>query len=176
MPEATPVLQKMLKFVKLFAGFSEQDAADFLRVARSCQRQAGDFVLREGEFGSEAYIVASGQLRVLASCDGAEDELAVLGPGDTFGELGLLNLGPRSASVVAQTDVTLLRFDRLALASIPEVATRVLDNLVALVAERLRATSRSFVAARITLARMSREPEPGEAAVPQLHGPRVLHR
>ena len=164
MSEPTLALQKMLRLVKLFEGFSEQDARDFLGIAKRFDASAGETVIREGDNEADAYIVAAGRLNVVKSCAGASDTLATLEAGDTFGEVSLLDSGPRSASVVAASPATLLRFGRSSLAKIPHVSTKVMRNVAKMMAGRLRATSTQATLARVTLARLTAEPEPVQPA------------
>jgi len=69
---------------------------------------AGDIIIRERDKGSEAFIITSGVCDVFkARPDGRQQLIRSMGPGETFGELAVLTRKPRSASVVAQTDVSL---------------------------------------------------------------------
>lgn len=154
------ILRKALKLVHLFEGFSEQDARDFIACATRFDAAAGDAVIREGERGQDMFVVVAGNLRVVKAAVGAEQELAVLEPGETFGEIALLDSGPRSASVVAITPATLLRFERKHLVKIPAVSLKLYRNLATMVAARLRDTS-----ARVMLAKVSGA-EDGAAAMP----------
>ena len=153
MTDLYPVLQKLLKLVKLFDGFSDQDAREFLAFAARVDVRPGEVVLREGENSGDAYIIASGRLRVVKSCDGADEVLATLGPGESFGEVALLDAGPRSATVVADTDAILLRFGRTSVASIPYVSAKLMRNVATMMAGRLRSASSQAVLARVALAR-----------------------
>lgn len=68
--------------------------------------RSGDFVFRQGEPALNFYSVEKGTLDIIrASDDGAEELVAVLGPGDFFGEMALIEGRPRSASVRARTEV-----------------------------------------------------------------------
>lgn len=82
---------------------------------------AGKEVIREGEEGAEAYIVARGELEVLRS-DGEEEDvtLARLANGALFGEMALLSRAPRAASVVACRPSILLLARRDALEAVAE--------------------------------------------------------
>lgn len=64
----------------------------------------GQVIIREGDKGSEAYIISSGKVRVFRSKGGASVTLAVLGRDQIFGEMGMLDDRPRSASVEAVED------------------------------------------------------------------------
>jgi serine/threonine-protein kinase len=69
---------------------------------------AGDVIIREGDSGAEAFIISSGVCDVFrGKLEGPRQFIRSMGPGDTFGELSVLTRKPRSASVVAQTDVSL---------------------------------------------------------------------
>ncbi|RMF14700.1 MAG: hypothetical protein D6761_09080 [Candidatus Dadabacteria bacterium] len=82
----------------------------------SAQFGAGDLVLQEGDPGESFYVICEGQARVVKRTpDCGTVELAILGPGDFFGEFAFLTDTPRTASIVAQTDLTLLEFERNAL-------------------------------------------------------------
>lgn len=68
---------------------------------------AGAVVVREGEPGDAAYVIVDGMCAVTKVAGGQTLTLRLLGPGDVFGETAVITAGPRSATVVARTDVTL---------------------------------------------------------------------
>lgn len=68
----------------------------------------GTHVIRQGEVGDAAYIVVSGTLEVYKTIDDERVPLRVLGPGDMFGETAIFAASPRSASVVALADASLV--------------------------------------------------------------------
>jgi len=72
----------------------------------------GDVVIREGDVGDAAYMIASGTCRAFRTVDGREETLATMGAGDVFGEMALLLYEPRAATVVAVDEVTLLVLDK----------------------------------------------------------------
>jgi len=77
---------------------------------------AGDVIIREGDTGSDAFIISSGVCDVFKDTpEGRRQFIRSMEPGDTFGELSVLTRMPRSATVVAQTDVSLRRVTRQAL-------------------------------------------------------------
>ncbi|MCX7139552.1 MAG: cyclic nucleotide-binding domain-containing protein [Proteobacteria bacterium] len=142
------ILRKVLKLVHLFEGFSERDARDFIAWSVRFDAAPDESVIREGEHGQDMFVVVAGNLRVVKEGAGAERELAVLEPGDSFGEIALLDSGPRSASVVAITASTLLRFERKNLVKIPEVSLKLYRNIATMVAARLRDTSARVILAK----------------------------
>lgn len=69
---------------------------------------AGDVIIREGDSGAEAFMISSGVCDVFrGKPEGPRQFIRSMGPGDTFGELSVLTRKPRSATVVAQSDVSL---------------------------------------------------------------------
>jgi serine/threonine-protein kinase len=74
---------------------------------------AGEIIMREGDKGSEAYMIVAGRCRAFRKTpDGSEETLAVMEPGEAFGEMALILFEPRAASVVALEPVTLLVLDQ----------------------------------------------------------------
>ncbi len=111
---------------------------------------AGHFVFREGDSGSEMYIIESGSVEVLRA--GRGDPVAVLGAGDFFGEMAILEDQPRFASVRAKSAARLLKVDRAAFAGMLkenfEIAVRIMRKLVS----RLRRTEEQLSEAERALA------------------------
>jgi Cyclic nucleotide-binding domain/FHA domain len=93
---------------------------------------AGQYLFREGDAGAEMYIVESGSIAILRTARGS-DPLAVLEPGDFFGEMAVLEDQPRFASALAQTNCRLLRIERGAFAELlrqnVEIAVRIMRKL-----------------------------------------------
>jgi CRP-like cAMP-binding protein len=120
-----PVLQE----VPLFAGVSRRHVRKIAGLASEARFSAGARIVRQGEPGNAFYVILDGEAAVtrpgLASI--------ALGPGDSFGEMALLDGGPRSATVVAQSDVLCLRLARPAFTKMlkrePEIALALLADL-----------------------------------------------
>ena len=93
---------------------------------------SGHIVFREGDDGSEMYIIESGAVDILRAARGGEP-LATLGPGDFFGEMAILEDQPRFASAIARAPTKLLRIDRAAfpgvIAGNVEIAIRIMRKL-----------------------------------------------
>ena len=69
--------------------------------------ERGDVLFHEGDQGDRLYVIGEGKIKLgRTSSDGRENLLAILGPGEMFGELSLFDPGPRSATVTAVTDAT----------------------------------------------------------------------
>ena len=80
--------------------------------ARPRRALAGDWVIREGDDADELFVVLRGRLRVVVGSNEGDRTLRILGPGAAIGELALLTGAPRSASVQAIRDTTLLELRR----------------------------------------------------------------
>lgn len=103
------------------------DLAEAARRARAQHFQQGERIVRQGEVADQLYIIVKGEVEVLAEERGAQTILARLGPGQHFGELGLLWGTRRLATVRAATPVVLLGLDRAAvqeLIAAPSIARR----------------------------------------------------
>ncbi|TPG32568.1 Crp/Fnr family transcriptional regulator [Mycolicibacterium hodleri] len=102
----------------------------------------GRTVYAEGEPGDRLYVIVSGKVKMgFRLPDGRENLLTIMGPSDMFGELSLFDPGPRTSSATAVTDVHAVSMDRAALwawiADRPEIA----EQLLCLLARRLRRTN-----------------------------------
>jgi CRP-like cAMP-binding protein len=139
---------------------------------------ADEFVFREGDLGTEMFIVHEGHVEILKELKGEQRQLAVLEKGDFFGEMSLLEDLPRTASARALSACALLRingatFDQM-LRSNPEIAVRMMRKL----SRRLRETDQLLKQALGSTAasaapEMPTPDEPSESpAAPQrlLHG------
>ena len=126
----------------LFSALSE-DSAERLKESMTPRQLArGEVVFREGDPGDSLYVILTGKVKLArTSGDGRESLLAVLGPGEMFGELSLFDPGPRltTAYVVSDTEFISLGNEALRafLADHPEVAMQMLAGL----AHRLRRTN-----------------------------------
>ncbi|MBI2753504.1 MAG: Crp/Fnr family transcriptional regulator [Betaproteobacteria bacterium] len=92
----------VLRTVPLFAGFPDDQLRTRSSVVTRRTVPRGAVIIVEGDPTDSLYIVISGRMRVLMSdADGKEVILAILGPGEFFGEMGLIDDSPRSATVMA---------------------------------------------------------------------------
>lgn len=92
----------------------ELDAMDLNYLANMLKTEtfkAGGKVITQGDIADKFYIVQSGELRIYQEANGRTIELDRHSPGDYFGEIALLNKSPRTANVIAVTDVELLSLE-----------------------------------------------------------------
>ncbi|MGH3386522.1 MAG: Crp/Fnr family transcriptional regulator [Nocardioidaceae bacterium] len=124
----------VLRQAPLFNGLDDEAATALKASMKQSRVRRGEVVFREGDSGDRLYVVTEGKVKLgLSSSDGRESLLAILGPGQMFGELSLFDPGPRSATVTAVTDATFatLAHDELVrwLTGRPDVARGLLSQL-----------------------------------------------
>ena len=101
-----PGVTGLLAQAPLFQGLGEEDVAQLAAVSTVQDFPANAEIITEGDEGTTFYCIVSGAVKVIRAESGAL--LAALGPGESFGEMALLDGGLRSASVVAVTEVRCL--------------------------------------------------------------------
>ncbi|HRC11753.1 MAG: Crp/Fnr family transcriptional regulator [Candidatus Phosphoribacter baldrii] len=126
----------------LFAALDDEAQQALLAQMSSSRLERGDILFREGDQGDTLYVIGEGKVKLgRTSADGRENLIAILGPGEMFGELSLFDPGPRTmtATAVAETQLMGLGNDSLTmlLSGRPEVA----KALLAALAARLRRTN-----------------------------------
>jgi CRP-like cAMP-binding protein len=133
---------QLLRRVWLFSQLEDAELAPIGAVARERSCLAGEVLVSQGDTSGDLFSVVHGRVKI-ASVAGSGEEilLSVLGPGDVFGEIALLDDEPRSATVVAAEPCRLLVVPRVAfralLSQMPILALR----LLALMARQVRRLS-----------------------------------
>jgi CRP/FNR family cyclic AMP-dependent transcriptional regulator len=103
----------ILKNVPLFSSFSDQQLSTLAPAVQHRRFPRGSYVIRAGEETDALYIILAGHAKVLIpDDDGNEVILSMMGPNDFFGEMGLLDDQPRSASVETVEACEMLRISR----------------------------------------------------------------
>jgi CRP/FNR family cyclic AMP-dependent transcriptional regulator len=122
--------------------FKSLDAAELVRFAEMVREKdypKGSVILFEDDPGDSLFIVRSGRVKVvLVAEDGREVILGILGPGEHFGELSLIDEQPRSAHVIAMEDASLLVLRREDFRKRVEANPSVAWSLLAELSRRLR--------------------------------------
>ena len=99
---STAVSTTVLKSLSLFATFSQDQLRALVTMITRRSAPRGSMIMLEGGPADSLYIVISGRLKVMiGEADGKETILSIIGPGEFFGEMGLIDDSPRSASVIA---------------------------------------------------------------------------
>jgi CRP/FNR family cyclic AMP-dependent transcriptional regulator len=129
---------ELLQGVPLFSGCSKKELRAIARAAKEVRHKPGAVIAREGDTGVGFFLILDGTAKI--SVGGKAK--ARLGPGDYFGEIALLDEGPRSATVTADSGLRLMgltawNFRRL-MAQNPSIGPKLLKVM----GERLRESSR----------------------------------
>jgi CRP-like cAMP-binding protein len=132
-------MAKALQSVPLFSGLTKKELAVVSGAAKEVGATAGDILAKEGEQGVGFFLIVEGTARVVVNGRTRRRLTA----GDTFGEIALLDGGPRTATVIAETDMVMLGITAWAfkglLTQYPTITIKLLEE----VASRLRSTSAS---------------------------------
>jgi CRP-like cAMP-binding protein len=128
----------LLARTSLFAGLDESELLALGACARRRTYQKGEHVFHQGDAGDAVFVLAEGRVKVIfASAEGDEMILATLQPPDVFGELALIDGGPRSASIQTLEPTAVLTLSRATLLDLmarhPAVTDLVLRSLGRLV-------------------------------------------
>jgi len=129
----------------LFSALDDSSAASLRESMSAIKLSKGQTLFKEGDSGDRLYVVVSGKIKLgTASGDGRENLLAILGPGEMFGELSLFDPEPRTSTATAVTDVRLvsLAHDQVIglVTSHPQVSLEILRRL----AQRLRKSNETL--------------------------------
>jgi CRP/FNR family transcriptional regulator, cyclic AMP receptor protein len=138
-------MSDVLSRAPLFSALDD-DAAQALRASMNEVRLTrGEILFREGDSGDCLYVITDGKIKLGRTApDGRENILAVLGPGEMFGELSLFDPKPRTATAVAVVDTTLMSLGHEALDELLSGRPAVAESLLAALAQRLRRTNESL--------------------------------
>jgi CRP/FNR family cyclic AMP-dependent transcriptional regulator len=135
--------EKVYKAVPLFQSLSESELNDILAISRLFRSPAGHHLVEQGESGKGVFILVNGSASVtVTDDDGESTTLAVLGRGDTVGELSLIDSSPHSATVTCAETCTVFHVDTKAFnglrAQHNPAAFKVLRATAPMICERLR--------------------------------------
>jgi CRP/FNR family transcriptional regulator, cyclic AMP receptor protein len=136
-------LLTFLRDVRLFTRFQEPDLIALAESLRERRLRRNQVLFREGDPGDELFIVRHGSVLVSKAIKGrVEQVLDHVRPADFFGEMSLLDGSPRSATVQAEADATLLVLNRSGLQGLtdtnPHAAAAFFSAMVHVFIERLR--------------------------------------
>ena len=125
--------------VPMFAGCSQRELQVVARAVREVGHKAGTVIAREGEPGIGLFVIREGT----ASVTIGGSRKGTLGAGEFFGEIALLDGGPRTATVTAETDVQLLGLTEWVFRGLvqehPSIAVKTLQAM----ASRLRSATQA---------------------------------
>jgi len=113
----------------MFGACTDKELAQLAKLAEELTVTSGEVLLTEGKTGHEFYILVSGKAEVTRN----GSAVAVLGPGDYFGELALLDPQPRTATVTMRSDGEILEISQREfwqlITDVPILARKMLQGL-----------------------------------------------
>ena len=128
--------------VPLFAGLAPRHLKRLADLTEEQRYMEGSRVVRDGDIGDTFYVVLQGEAKVTSPSGRVVNRVR---PGDFFGEISLLDGGPRTASVVADTPLTMLALPRAAFLKMirqePEVGVKLLGYAASMLRRLERSTS-----------------------------------
>ena len=127
-----PAPPGLLRKIGLFESLSDGDIKRLAEALKERIFSVGDVILSEGKGGVGFYVIGEGT--VTYSVDG--EDVGSAGPGDYFGEIALISDSPRSATVIAATDVTVYAMTLWDFRALVEEKTDVAARLLQVMAER----------------------------------------
>lgn len=130
----------LLKKVQLFEGLSDRQLQQIARLADEIDAPAGKILARAGDTGREMFVIVDGQATVTTS----QRRTLQLGTGDFFGEMSLLDGGPRSATVEAATPMHLLVIGQREFFELLAEAPLISKCIMRTLSQRLRKSDAAF--------------------------------
>lgn len=161
----------VLKNVDIFVGLKEKDLKKIHQLAINKNVRKGEYVFLRGTFGKVLYIVIEGLIKIEQPTErGRVKTLALLGPGECFGEMAIITNLPRSASALALEDAKLMMLKREVFVSHlqdhPEISLRIIEVLCQRLTEaneQIKSLTFDSVAARLANHLVSLAEKFGEA-------------
>jgi CRP/FNR family transcriptional regulator, cyclic AMP receptor protein len=130
-----PKIQRLSQ-VQLFSSCSKRELAKIAALSNEVDISSGTVLMRQGDTGQECFVIQKGKAK--ATVRGKKSR--TMGPGECFGEMALLHSAPRSATVTAETDMSLIVLGSREFWTLLEDVPRVALKVLAAVGERLRST------------------------------------
>jgi SulP family sulfate permease len=135
----------LLKRMPLFKQLDHLELVQVSKLTRHRRFKAGEKPIEENSPGTALFIVKSGRFKAYAGSGANPTPLATFAEGDSFGELALIDHGPRSATVEAEEESILLEFDEAAFRTLLDYSealrSKLLESLVESLAQKLRRTN-----------------------------------
>jgi hypothetical protein len=137
-----------LRRIKILGGMTDEQLGRFTQFIRVQNVTQWTVIVRQGDPGDSIFFILGGELRVRINVMERETILATLGPGDFFGDISLLDKGPRSADVVANQDSVVAQISASDLDALsteaPDLAAAFLKGLGRTLTARIRADNKRF--------------------------------
>jgi len=148
-PKRFLVSKSFLQQNALFGGFSDEDLDAILPLLEEETFSAGDDIIREGDIGNRLYFIENGRADVFKATGKGEVRIRELVAGDEFGEMELIDIHPRSATVRAVEPVVALSLTNGKMLQLyeehTEIFARLILNLAREISRRLRKVEQRFL-------------------------------
>jgi len=133
----------LVESVELFDGIEFKNCIKIMAMGLQSKIRVGDIIFNKGDMGCEMYVLLKGRIEIIDEGPDGDRTLAVLGPGETFGEMALFEHKQRSAKALAMDDCILLTLEEEKIHKLltKAVAIRLLFNLARMLSRRLRETN-----------------------------------
>ncbi|MCP4399892.1 MAG: MMPL family transporter [bacterium] len=135
----------------LFANLRSWQIKKVVLLGKMEHKAQGETIIRQGEPGNSMYMLLEGQVHVIVGDVETNQQrlVADYGPGDVFGEIALVNPGPRTADILARHDVVYLEIDWDGMERLrrlyPRIASHLYRNLARILGERLKDTTHQLM-------------------------------
>lgn len=153
-PEAASNLERQgiqagsLRRIKMLADVDERLLASLVPYLEAVRVPQFGTVVSRGEHGDALFMVLEGELRARVMVDGRETTLTTMGIGECFGELAIVDQGPRSADVIANQPSVVIKVSQAALRKMfseaPALAAPFMFALTRVIAQRVRALTKRY--------------------------------
>ncbi|HIE27493.1 TPA: cyclic nucleotide-binding domain-containing protein [Candidatus Poribacteria bacterium] len=161
--------------VPIFSELNKREIQKIVRIAHKRKYKEGEEIVQKGQPSAGMYVIMRGEVKVTRRSDeGIEIRLATMSEGDFFGDVGLLDNAPRTATITAITPSQVIGLFRPELLQLierdPKLASKILFKLAQIVAVRLRVTNEKLerlaeevkhLRAKATVGREAEESERG---------------
>lgn len=146
--DATGIQPGSLRRIKMLADVDERLLASLLTYLEVVKVAPYGVVVNKGEHGDALFMVLEGEVRARVMIDGRETTLATMGVGECFGELAIIDQGPRSADVIANQPAVLIKVSKAALKKMleeaPALAAPFALALARVIAQRVRVLTKRY--------------------------------
>jgi CRP-like cAMP-binding protein/cytochrome P450 len=156
-PQPLPEVEE--RVTTAIPGMGSHELNEILAKAKSVEYSAGEIIIREGDVAAEFFIILDGQVEVFKNVHQPREHqqsLAQIGPGEFFGEIGLLRKVPRTASVRAMTPVRILVLDRNTFITFVSECDLVSEQIADLARRRLMSTRLAEVLPQLSQQQLNR--------------------
>lgn len=149
--EARISRENMITFLlttPMFEDLEPQEIRDIIHIVEVEKFASGNIIFREGDSGDAWYAIYKGEVEVQKKTNGGEKTIKILGPRTCFGEIAVLDGLPRSASIRAKEDTTLLRIPQDEFKDLVDndhlIAYKLILHMALMLASRQRANTEAL--------------------------------